>query len=87
MFVGEYIAGTAAYGFLYSGGTYTTFNGPPDSSFALPYGINNKGQIVGTYGVTVTPLPAALPLFVTGLGVMGLFGWRKKRKPAQSAAG
>ena len=27
-----------------------------------------------------TPLPAALPLFATGLGEMGLFGWRKKRK-------
>jgi hypothetical protein len=27
-----------------------------------------------------TPLPAALPLFAIGLGVMGLFGWRRKRK-------
>jgi hypothetical protein len=27
-----------------------------------------------------TPLPAALPLFATGLGVMGLLGWRRKRK-------
>ncbi len=32
-----------------------------------------------------TPLPAALPLFATGLGIMGLFGWRRKRK-AQAAA-
>jgi hypothetical protein len=30
--------------------------------------------------VTPTPLPAALPLFATGLGVMGLLGWRRKRK-------
>jgi hypothetical protein len=30
-------------------------------------------------GVT-TPLPAALPLFATGLGALGLLGWRKKRK-------
>jgi hypothetical protein len=29
-----------------------------------------------------TPLPAALPLFATGLGVLGLFGRRKKRKIA-----
>jgi hypothetical protein len=57
MFVGQYIAGTAAYGFLYSGGTYTTFNGPPDSFFTIPYGINNKGQIVGTYGVTLPLFP------------------------------
>jgi hypothetical protein len=29
-----------------------------------------------------TPIPAALPLFATGLGVMGLFGWSRKRKSA-----
>jgi hypothetical protein len=28
----------------------------------------------------VTPLPPALSLFVTGLGALGLFGWRRKRK-------
>ncbi len=30
--------------------------------------------------VATTPLPAALPLFATGLGLMGLLGWRRKRK-------
>jgi hypothetical protein len=30
----------------------------------------------------VTPLPAALPLFATGLGALGLLGWRRKRKAA-----
>ena len=35
--------------------------------------------------VTATPLPAALPLFATGVGVLGLFGWRRKRK-AQATA-
>jgi len=34
-------------------------------------------------GVAPVPLPAALPLFATGLGVMGLLGWRRKRKAAQ----
>jgi len=29
-----------------------------------------------------TPLPAALPLFATGLGALGLLGWRRNRKPA-----
>ena len=33
-----------------------------------------------------TPLPAALPLFATGLGAMGLFGWRRKRKSSALAA-
>ena len=39
---------------------------------------NNPGT--WTTPVTPTPLPAALPLFAGGLGVMGLLGWRKKRK-------
>ena len=29
-----------------------------------------------------TPPPAALPLFATGLGALGLLGWRRKRKQA-----
>ena len=33
-----------------------------------------------------TPLPAALPLFAGGLGVMGLLGWRRKRKATVAAA-
>ena len=33
-------------------------------------------------GVTAVPLPAALPLFAGGLGIMGLMGWRRKRKAA-----
>ena len=30
--------------------------------------------------LNVTPVPAALPLFATGLGALGLFGWRRRRK-------
>ena len=30
--------------------------------------------------VAETPLPAALPLFATGLGALGLLTWRRKRK-------
>ncbi len=29
---------------------------------------------------TATPLPATLPLFASGLGALGLLGWRRKRK-------
>ena len=36
-------------------------------------------------GLGNTPLPATLPLFASGLGALGLLGWRRKRK-AQAAA-
>jgi len=41
-----------------------------------------NAEITGFSGefTPVTPLPAALPLFATGLGAMGLFGWRRKRR-------
>ena len=35
--------------------------------------------------IGTTPLPAALPLFATGLGAFGLLGWRRKRKAAAVA--
>jgi hypothetical protein len=35
-------------------------------------------------GAYVTPLPAALPLFATGLAALGLLGWRRKRKTQAS---
>ncbi len=41
-----------------------------------------NGTIV--YNQAATPLPAAFPLFATGLGALGLLGWRRKRK-AQAA--
>jgi hypothetical protein len=33
-----------------------------------------------------TPVPAALPLFASGLGALGLLGWRRKKKAAPPAA-
>jgi hypothetical protein len=45
---------------------------------------NDSGQVQRTV-IDPTPLPAALPLFATGLGALGLLGWRRKRK-AKAAA-
>ena len=39
-------------------------------------------ELVLVDGLSLTPIPATLPLFVTGLSVLGLFGWRRKRKNA-----
>ena len=36
--------------------------------------------------LTAVPLPAALPLFATGLAGLGLLGWRRKRKAAALVA-
>ena len=51
---------------------------------AQPPGIDAwTANYSGLFGaVTVVPLPSALPLFATGLGALGLLGWRRKRKAA-----
>jgi len=40
---------------------------------------------IATAAPAATPVPAALPLFASGLGALGLFGWRRKRKAALAA--
>ncbi|MGB6349527.1 MAG: hypothetical protein WBG10_05800 [Pseudolabrys sp.] len=40
--------------------------------------------VVTNVATNVTPLPAALPLFASGLAFLGLLGWRRKRKAAIS---
>ena len=58
------------------------------SSVVIEYGTNpDTSDTVSTFTVTTTnlggaatPLPAALPLFASGLGALGLLGWRRKRK-------
>jgi hypothetical protein len=42
---------------------------------------SNSGVVFDVVvAASATPLPAALPLFATGLGALGLLGWRRKRK-------
>ena len=60
-------------------GTGSANGGDPNTLYFTD-GIN--GEADGLFGAiqSETPLPAALPLFATGLGALGLFGWRRKRK-------
>ena len=62
-----------------------------------PYGYMadaNIGQVLwgssdpslGSFLVSATPIPASLPLFATGIGALGLLGWRRKRKAAALTA-
>ena len=70
----EFMLGTAIY-------TWSGLNIAPGAQFDISFASWNNA----IDSAVTTPLPAALPLFATGLGVLGLLGWRRKRK-AQAAA-
>ena len=63
--------------------TFTeTAIGPTTIAFfgrAFPFG-DQVTNVSVTEVAATTPLPAGLPLFATGLGGLGLLGWRRKRK-------
>ncbi len=64
------------------------YYGPPQSgcSFICQAPYTNPGfEGLATLATSETPLPAALPLFASSLGALGLLGWRRKRK-AQALA-
>ena len=68
-----------------------TFNSVVVHWDSAPSGTENWGPIFMADNMNVTlapsvvPLPAALPLFATGLGALGLLGWRRKRKAQPKA--
>ncbi len=70
----------------FTGLTYTVLGDTLTVDWAGGDLVGGRESAVFTYdgGVSVspTPLPAALPLFANGLGALGLFGWRTKRKKA-----
>jgi hypothetical protein len=56
----------------------------PGLTLDISQGLDN---VVGSAATPAgAPLPAALPLFATGLGAFGLLGWRRKKKSAALAA-
>jgi hypothetical protein len=73
---GDIVSGTEGNGTIQFLGTFTSI------SWTNPTSENWYGF---TVGAVHTPLPAALPLFATGLGAMGLLGWRRKRKKNAAA--
>jgi hypothetical protein len=62
------------------GNSIIGFNGFGDATTDI------SGTWTTSLGAVATPLPAALPLFAGGLGVMGLLGWRRKRKASAAIA-
>jgi hypothetical protein len=51
-----------------------------DTQGAFNAGIYLDEVSVQPLNVTTTPIPGALPLLASGLGALGLLGWRRKRK-------
>jgi hypothetical protein len=96
--VGWYQDRSGNHGFLFTDGNYTALDVFSDG-LTMAWGINNKGLIVGYYGdngsstahgflaipVSPVPLPGTLALFATGLGLLALVGWCRKRKSAPVA--
>jgi len=85
--------GTATFtlDFVFTGGTgqFAGDTGEATVTGTITRTSATTESITGTYTGTLTaatPLPAALPLFATGLGALGLLGWRRKRKNAAAIA-
>jgi hypothetical protein len=86
--------GSGGFTFVLSGRAIggTTFFGPIEpeqyvfSLAGILFPLSTRALLEIVTDPVVTPLPAALPLFATGLGALGLIGWRRKRKAAALAA-
>ena len=48
--------------------------------------VPGSGLAIDDAKLDVTPIPATLPLFASGLGALGLLGWRRKRKKVAALA-
>ena len=72
----------------YSGeeGNRTNNSGPPWTWADESVGIQTGAVYAEFAPVSMTPLPAALPLFAGGLGALGLLGWRRKHKNSAAIA-
>ncbi len=73
---------------LFAGGQYGFADASNTATFSftsIPTGNSFTSASGDFLTETATPLPATLPLFASGLGALGLLGWRRNRK-AQAAA-
>lgn len=52
----------------------------PLGAFKTVENFSNNAYLFGSYSLVQTPVPAALPLFASGLAGLGLLGWFRKRR-------
>ena len=48
---------------------------------------NGSLNTIGSISISQTPLPASLPLLATGIGLLAMIGWFRRRKAGLSLAG
>lgn len=77
-----FVAGLNTLDFLID--NVTTDCGSPCTTNPTAVRVEMTGNATASIGAT--PLPAALPLFASGLGALGFIGWRRKRKALTRAA-
>jgi hypothetical protein len=72
---------TAAIMVLYfSNGVFSTFD-YPDSTYTVPLGLNDSGQIVGIY-VNAVPEPSTWAMMILGFCGLGFMAYRRKQNGA-----
>ena len=69
----------------YVNSAWTESSSAPGGTVPNQFGTTDFFSSANIEFAAATPLPAALPLFVTGLGALGLLGWRRKRKTLAAA--
>jgi hypothetical protein len=91
---------SGSHGFLYSGGTYTTIDDPLGFGGTVVTGVNDAGQIAGLYydssnfdqvafaflGTPIVPEPSTWAMMILGFAGIGFMAYRRKSKPAVTAA-
>ena len=76
-----YIYGFTSAPVFYQAGYKQILANVPDAVYYYTLPTNPTGSVSVT-SASAVPAPAALPLLASGLGGLGLLGWRRKRKAA-----
>ena len=87
---GQWCANTTTASTLYA--SLTSANAEQTSFYSDNQHFSAAGQLIeadyvfGLIQASEAPLPATLPLFASGLGALGLLGWRRKKTAATISA-